>query len=144
MQNLAVAEFLPDITLPSMPDGHSVQLRESGGRTTVLFTVHHARCSGCQDYVNQLGLIAGEFDVWDARLLVLVPASHDEAAHLHGYGKVLADEHGALADPASASVILSDRYGQVFFAIHSGASHDFPSVRDVEEWLKYLGTLCPE
>ncbi len=145
MENLSITSFLPDIDLPSAADGNPVHLRESGGKTTVLVTVHSARCRGCREYLDGLAPIAGEFDVWDGRLLILVPGALAEAARLRPpFGKVLADEHGHVADPASASVIVADRYGQIFHAARAGAAHDLPSARDLEEWLKYLGTLCPE
>jgi hypothetical protein len=144
MQNLTVAEFLPDIALPSVPDGSLVSLREAGGRTTVVLTVHDAGCADCQAYADQLAGISGEFEVWDARLLVIVPASVEEAARLQGYGKVLADEHGRLAEPGSASVTVADRYGHIFYTVGGDASHNLPSAPEITEWLKYLGTLCPE
>jgi hypothetical protein len=40
---------------------------------------------------------------------------------------------------ASDGVIVADRYGQVFYA-RSG----FVPPRELVEWLKHLGTLCPE
>jgi hypothetical protein len=144
MENLSVAAFLPDVALPSVPEATPVKLRESGGRTTVLLTVHDSRCSGCRDYIDAIAGAAGEFAVWDARLLVLVPGSPDDAAHLQTFGTMLADEQNRLAQPASASLVVADRYGQIFFAARSGSSHALPSVRELEEWLKFLGTLCPE
>lgn len=144
-QSLSVASFIPDIRLPSAPNGALVQLRESGGKTTVLVTLHSARCAGCQEYLNSLAPLSGEFDIWDARLLVIVPGPMRAAERLRApFGKVLGDEHRRLADPASASVLVADRYGQIFHAAHAGDSHELTSPRDLEEWLKYLGTLCPE
>jgi hypothetical protein len=141
---LSVADFLPDIQLPSVPNGDSVQLRESGGKTSVVVTVHGAECSGCRQYLGQLAGMASEFAIWDARLLVILPSPPDQAAHLEGPGIALADEHRRLAETASASLLVADRYGQIFYATHSGACHDLPAARELEEWLKYLGTLCPE
>jgi peroxiredoxin len=144
MSRLSVAEFLPDIQLPSAPDGQSVSLRESSGKTSVIFSVHGAACPGCREYIDQLARIAAEFVIWDAQLLVVAPSSREEVARINARGTVLADEGRRLADGASASLIVADRYGHIFYAIHSEASHDLPAPRDVEEWLKYLGTLCPE
>lgn len=129
--------------LPALPEGVPVQLRGAGGKITLLVTLHSAHCAGCREYLASLSPISGEFDAWDARLLVIVPgwvASGLTAPLV----RVLSDEHGLIADPASASVIVADRYGQIFDAVRAGASHELPSARELAEWLKYLGTLCPE
>ena len=122
-----------------------MQLRETGGKITVLVTLHSAHCAGCREYLDSLSRISGEFDAWDARLLVVVPGPPALARSLvTPFGKALSDEHGSIADPASASVIVADRYGQIFDAVRAGASHELRSPRELAEWLKYLGTLCPE
>lgn len=112
-----------------------------GGRTTVLFTLHGAECAGCLQYLEKLAPASGEFDVWDARLLVIVPEARGVPTP---FGKVLADEHGRVADPAWASIVVADRYGHIFHVARAGMAHDLPPVRELEEWLKFLGTLCPE
>jgi len=145
VQSLSIASIIPYMELPSAPDAAPVHLRESGGKTTVIATLHSARCPGCQQYLGSLARLSPEFDVWDARLLVIVPAPMAEARSLRmPFGKVLSDENECLADPASASVLVIDRYGQIFDAARAGPSHELPSARELEEWLKYLGTLCPE
>ncbi len=142
---LSIGGFLPNIDLPSVLNGTPVPLRGSGGKTTVLVTVHSAHCAGCREYLDRLAAAAGEFEIWDGRLAVLVPGAPAGAARFEApFGTVLADEHGRLADPASASVLVADRYGQIFHAVRAGTTHDLPSARELEEWLKYLGTLCPE
>ncbi len=118
-----------------------MQLRETGGKITVLVTLHSGQCAGCREYLAGLSPVSNDFDVWDARLLVIVPGT---AAAAPPFGKVLLDERASIADPASASVVVADRYGQIFEAVHAGASHALPSPRELAEWLKYLGTLCPE
>ncbi len=110
----------------------------------MLATIHSARCAGCRGYLDSLSPLAHEFEVWDARLLVIAPGPLRETATPPAqFGKVLSDENGEIADPASASVIVADRYGQIFDAVHAGTSHALPP-REIAEWLKYLGTLCPE
>jgi hypothetical protein len=140
-----IAGFLPDVELRSVPDGVPDSLGRHTGSTTVLFTVHSASCAACRDYLAMLADASAEFQAWDARLLVIVPASPPEAATLRApFGQVLGDEHLRIADPASASLIVADRYGQVFHAVRAGTSHDLPPRRELDEWLKFLGTLCPE
>lgn len=109
-------------------------------------TVHSARCAGCVEYLHALAGIQSELEIWEARFLVIVPGSLTEAQRLRSpVGTVLSDEHGLLAEDRSANVIVADRFGQVFdVARSSGAGHDLRGLRELEEWLKYLGTLCPE
>lgn len=139
--SLPVTSFLPYLELPALPDHASVQLRETGGKITVLVTLHSAECAGCREYIDSLSPLAAEFDEWDARLLVIVPGSRGVPAP---FGRVLSDVDSSIADPASASVIVADRYGQIFAAVPSGASHELPPPRELVEWLKFIGTLCPE
>jgi hypothetical protein len=68
--------------------------------------------------MDQLSASAEEFRIWDARLI--------------------AEEAG------TPSVVVADRYGQIFYVTDAGDGHRFPDAREMEEWLKYLGTLCPE
>ncbi len=145
-EGLSVASFIPDVELPSAPDGVPVRLRESGGKLTIFVTVHSARCAGCVEYLHALAGIQSELEIWEARFLVIVPGSLTEAQRLRSpVGTVLSDEHGLLAEDRSANVIVADRFGQVFdVARSSGAGHDLRGLRELEEWLKYLGTLCPD
>jgi hypothetical protein len=62
--------------------------------------------------------MAGEFTAWDAQLLTF--------------------------EDGKAAVIAADRFGQVFYARDAEPEHSFPTPRELQEWLKYLGTLCPE
>jgi len=143
--HLEIAGFLPDIQLTAVPSGLPVKLRPLAGKTSVLVAVHSAACPGCREYLQALASSSGEFDVWEARLLVAVPGPPEEASRLTvAFGHVLSDPGRQLAGPGSASVMVADRYGQIFHAAHAGASHRLPPVRELEEWLKYLGTLCPE
>ncbi len=145
IDTLAVASFLPDVELPVAGSRARVPLRPSGLKTTVVFSMHAAGCAGCQEYLDRLAGSAAEFDVWDGRLIVIAPGGAADAARVRtAFGKVLADEALQVARPGSASVIVADRYGQVFSAAHAAATHDLPGPREIEEWLKFLGTLCPE
>jgi hypothetical protein len=141
---LLVAEFLPDIQLPSSPDGIPVPLRPAAGHTIVLFGMHSAACQGCRQYLDELSSSSAEFEAWDARLTIVVPGLRAVQQFAPGFGTVLVDPDCRLSSPQNAAIIIADRYGQVFEACHAGAGHRFPAPRQIEEWLKFLGTLCPE
>lgn len=144
-RKLVVSSLLPYVELTEIPPGSSFQLRETGGKTTILVTLHSAECAGCREYLSGLVSLSREFDLWDGRLLVILPGPVPAGrTPLPPMGKVLFDEHGSIADPACAAVFVADRYAQIFAAVRGGVSHDLPSARELAEWLKYLGTLCPE
>ncbi len=133
--------FLPDIELPAGRTGTPFPLRPPPKATTVLVSLHSAACQGCRRYVDGLAASAPEFLVWDARLVVVVPGS----ARFHAlFGTVLADPAHQVSSAEDAAVIVADRYGQIFDECHAGAGHRLPEPRQIEEWLKFLGTLCPE
>lgn len=144
-QKMSVAGFLPDLELPSPSRSIPVSVRAAGGKTTVLVTLHSADCPGCLAYLAGFAHSDVEFKDWDARLLLATPAALETAAKVTApFGTVLADEHKLLADGSSASAFVADRYGQIFHMAVAGASHELPSPGELAEWLKYLGTLCPE
>ena len=143
--NRSIASFIPYLELPSAPLGVPVQLRESGGKISVLVAVHSGRCRGCQEYLDGLKPLATEFEVWDARLLVIIPEPVAEA-HSTGtpFGRVLSDEDYRFANAGDAFVQVADRFGQVFASVHAGSSHELLAPGEIAEWLRYIGTLCPE
>lgn len=144
-ERLAITQFLPDIELPSVETGMLVPLRPSLGRTTILFGLHSATCEGCRRYLDQLASISPEFKAWDARLFVAVPGLRSQGAKFGPrFGTVLADTANRVSSRDDARVIVADQYGQIFESSYAGGGHDLPAPRQLEEWLKFLGTLCPE
>jgi hypothetical protein len=133
--------FLPDIGLPSAETGVSFALRPASGATTVMVGVHSTACEGCRRYVDGLAASAPEFLAWDARLVIVVPGPGRFHAR---FGTVLADAGRRICSPEDAAVVVADRYGQIFDESHAGGGHGLPEPRQLEEWLKFLGTLCPE
>jgi hypothetical protein len=121
---LQVAQMLPDISVPQRGSGPLVPLRPARGETTVIVWTHPHGCRECERYLETITEIEDEFLVWEGRLLVL-----SSAQQVAGEG---------------AGVIVADRYGQVFHISLAGARHALPPARELAEWLKFLGTLCPE
>lgn len=136
---LDIADFVPPLEL-SARDGSTVPLRPREDRTTLIVTVHGPECGECRDYLRALGGLQDDLRLWDARMLIVSPAPGVEAP----LGTVLADPRRQLPETGSASVLVCDRYGQIFEAFHAGAAHSLPAPRDLSETLKFIGTLCPE
>jgi hypothetical protein len=124
LKNLDVGAMLPDVIVPSTTGGPGVSLR-SGNQTLVLFRPHGLDCLGCRSFLEALRDLDGEFKDWDAKL-VLVPPDTE------------------IVPIAAAGLVVADRFGQVFYLAECGEHHDFPDHGQLVEWLKHLGTLCPE
>lgn len=139
MLDLKVADMLPDLELRAAAGGASVPLRSPTTETTVVFRLHPFSCAGCSQYLRELARMESEFRIWDARLLVVIRSSAGAIPDMP-FGKLVLSEH----EPTQAGLIVADRYGQIFYLVQSSNHHNLPAPRELEEWLKHLGTLCPE
>ncbi|HEX7123605.1 MAG TPA: redoxin domain-containing protein [Gemmatimonadaceae bacterium] len=143
---LAVGAFLPYLELQSAT-GRSVQLRSPGRSSTVLVRIHHARCAECLAYLEELSRAVSDFAAWDGRVVVVVPGTMADAERAKaGPARpftVLADEeHQVPLD--GAAVVIADRYDQIYHLAEAGEGHALPSPVDIEDWLRYIATQCPE
>ncbi len=136
-------DLLPDVALPLIPGGAAEPLRPAFGRATVLLVLHAPFCPSCQHYLDELEPLSGEFSLWEGRLLVVNPEGQLRY-RTPAFGLQVRDPESRLTTPGAAYLLVADRYGQVWAVTSAGSSHAFPSPREITEWLKYLGTLCPE
>jgi len=124
LDELQVAQMLPDMEVRQRGGGPALPLRPARGETTILVWLHPPGCEECERYLEGLAGIREEFRIWEGRLLVI-----SDLEQITG---------------KAAGVIVADRYGQVFHVATAGPAHALPSPRELTEWLKFLGTLCPE
>jgi hypothetical protein len=134
-----IGEMLPDVQLRALDGRTTIPLRSDGGQTTVVVWRHPFDCDGCDSYLQGLSETVDEFRVWDARLLIV---GSPAGSRLVPPFALFAGNDSFL--PEGAGVIVADRYGQVFYEGRATAEHTLVAARDLVEWLKYLGTLCPE
>ena len=135
--------------------------------------LHDPACDACRSYLRNLADHDHRFRLWDGRVLAVtrerVPdagahgAAGDRAAPdgagtpaaLRALQEALGDAIDVLLDPDRALLdrvdatarpvtIVADRYGQLFHIEEAGAGHAVVEPRELEEWLKYLATQCPE
>lgn len=144
---LAVGDFLPFGGLPAAPDGTRAPLRSDGRHATVLVRLHGPACAECRRYLADLADAASDFAAWDGRVTVIVPDSVSAATALRAElaipFTVVSDLDGPrLLD--GAGVLIADRFAHIYEVRDAGAGHALPAPRDVEEWLKFIGTQCPE
>jgi hypothetical protein len=133
--------MLPHIELPIAAEGSATALRSIHGETTVIYWMHSFECVECDQYLQALTSIVDEFRVWDARLLVCISPEIAAAPSPLPFGTLLINDQFPLE---GTGLIVADRYGQVFYVVRAHDGHTLPSAQELTEWLKHLGTLCPE
>lgn len=149
---LSVGDRLPAITLPAAPDGRRVNLREPSRHSWVILVVARGD-ERSRGYATTLADAAESIRLWDSRLAVVVEedlrAAHDLHHALGAQVTVLADPEcvgRALFDTGTGPTILviADRYGQIYFVQVAAHVEALPAPNEIEEWVKYLATQCPE
>jgi hypothetical protein len=102
--------------------------------------MHSNDCRECLEYADSLRALREEFDVWDGVLFLISPGVDVAVTQ---FGEAVSDPKHQIAD-GGAAVLVADRYGHIFHVHDAGSGHQLPPPREIAEWLKYLGTLCPE
>jgi hypothetical protein len=99
----------------------------------VLAVLHGEAASHARATVDPLESAAPQFRQWDGRLAVSGgrEAAPGDATVPAGVGEV----------PA---IIVADRFGQIYHSEYGGADHALSEPRELESWLRFIGTQCPE
>ncbi|MDX1675025.1 MAG: hypothetical protein R3314_09545 [Longimicrobiales bacterium] len=154
MREIQVGDRLPKLRLPRAGEQKAVRpLRGSHRDAVVVVALHDPGCDRCRDYLQALVGAASDFRTWDGSTRAVTDAGAGAAGLQEELGDrvdVLVDADRALLDrvaPGAGPVTLvADRYGQVFHIAAPGDGDPHPAMepRELEEWLKYLATQCPE
>jgi len=146
-----VARRLPDVKLPSAPGGSPTPLRPPGRVSPVLVLVDGAECDACRAWLVRLAAASADIGEWDGRVIVVVPASPDQAIHIAddvaNHFTILADPDHTLAARLGIStpaLVIADQYGDIHHAAPAGDAHHHPDPAEVVDWLRYLAIQCPE
>jgi hypothetical protein len=143
---IRVGALLPALSLDSVPAGTTVGLRSGRGPAVFVLT-HSSGCQQCAQYLQQLARAADLVLGWGGRLFAVVPGAAQDATALLGSRphplRVLADREGKLAN-GNAQVIISDEWGEVYFATDSRSTHELPTPGTIEEWVRFIAIQCPE
>jgi plasmid stabilization system protein ParE len=149
---LTVGDRLPALSLPAAPDGRRVNLREQSRQSRVILILARGD-ERSRGYATALADAAESIRLWDSRLAVVIEddvrAAHDLHDALGAQATVLADPERvgrALFDTGTGPTILviADRYGQIYFVQVATHVETLPAPSEIEEWVKYLATQCPE
>ncbi|HEX7119444.1 MAG TPA: hypothetical protein VF212_11690 [Longimicrobiales bacterium] len=146
-----IGDRLPPLVLPRADDGARVSWRApQRGAPVVVFL---AAGDAGRDYARDLAAEEAELRVWNGRPILVLP-SEMEAREIVPAGvaealTVVADPGGVAhrrcgVEEGSAALYIADRWGQIYVAEHAPDERGLPGVGQIEEWLKYLATQCPE
>jgi peroxiredoxin len=138
----------------ALPDaaGRTVQLWQFLQRYNVVLFFHHGvGCAACRGALQELATHMDAFSQEETAVLAVGP---DQLAE----NKQLADQIGHpfpfLSDPtgqtviqqglATPSLVIADRWGEIWAAWAVGTDHRLPSSQDILQWLVFIESQCPE
>jgi peroxiredoxin len=117
-----------------------------GRRSLLLFLAHPLRCAPCVELLRELAANYGQLRETEAEVLALVPGTAAETqAFAHRLAlpfPVCAVRQGQFG--RDATVIVTDRFGEVFAVAQAGATHRLLTVGEIFEELAFIGVQCPE
>ena len=133
--------------LPTLQLGGIGSLGALRGRCNLLlFLAHPPGCSLCVELLGKFAANLGLLRDLEAEVLALVPG---EAAEVQAFAQRLAlpfpvcavrqNEFGS-----DATLIVADRFGEIFAMVRAGATHRLLTVEEVVEELTFIGVQCPE
>lgn len=153
-QSRELTAKLPYVALERVGRAGEENLRRQERFARAVFFTHGGGCAECAAYARTLAGAVPALADWDARVLVVFPPGDRAAAtslaeEAPGLS-VLLDTASTRARstagvrPESAALLVADRFGDLWHGYDAGAGHRLPDIRELEDWLRYLGTLCPE
>jgi hypothetical protein len=153
--SLDIGGRLPALT---RADGTPVWRPQYTRDSVILAVLHGEKCEPCTRFRHDLVRAQPDFRAWDGKLVIAVPADHEGAATVAEPAEANAlkprgTESGE-AEPTVArvpdrvgeppAIIIADRFGHIYHVEAGGQAHAFPEPRQLEEWLRFIGTQCPE
>lgn len=114
-------------------DGHSVSVSDFRGRRNLVLILPGMQGEEAS-LLSELRQSAAELQEEEAVVLIADPS---DDAHRH---------YGAASPEGSriAAVYIADRYGEIYFAAHSGPGDSLPAAAEMLEWLRFINAQCPE
>ncbi len=147
----ASGHHLHAFTLPDST-GQAVQLWQYLQRSNVVLFFHHGvSCAACEAFLQEL---TAQLDAYRQEETAVLAIGPDEPAENWLQAARLGHPFPFLSDPAggviaqqglpSPSLIIADRWGEIWAAWLGGTSHQLPSEQDILQWLSFIEAQCPE
>lgn len=125
---LTTGARLPSMTVRDEVTGRIFGLRVIRRESVALALLHPPGCAACDAYRRALADALAAFADWDGRAVVTTGTA----------------EVADALDVTIPAVIIADRYGQVYHVATAEDADGLLDARELEEWLRFLGTQCPE
>lgn len=138
----------------TLPDaaGRPVQLWQYLQRSNVVLFFHHgAECASCRALLRE---IAAHLDAYRQEEAVVLAISPEQPAANEQLAAQLGHSFPLLSDPAgrviaqegfdTPSLIIADRWGEIWAAWVGEDDHRLPSEQAMLQWLVFIEAQCPE
>ena len=147
----ASGHHLHSFNLPDA-EGRPVQLWQYLQRNNVLLFFHHGvDCTTC---VATLQELAAHSDAYHQQETVVLAIGPDQLAESQQLAAQLDHPFPLLSDPAEGiiaqqgldtpSLVIADRWGEIWKAWIGDADHQLPSAQDMLQWLVFIESQCEE
>src|SRR5512135_2356598 len=147
----ASGHYLHAFALPDST-GQPVQLWQYLQRSNVVLFFHHGvNCAACEAFLQEL---AAHLDAYRQQEAAVIAIGLDEPAENQPLAARLGQPFPFLSDPAGRiiaqqelaipSLIIADRWGEIWAAWLAGTSHQLPGEQDILQWLSFIEAQCPE
>ncbi|HET8654244.1 MAG TPA: hypothetical protein VFL93_01830 [Longimicrobiaceae bacterium] len=146
---LGVGDRLPPLSLPDAESGRPSELIQ--GRGPLVLLLDPEGCADCIALLRQIAERPAVVTDWGGRVVAVVPGS-DGGPSLPAAGEsfplqVLRDPEGRLGERCGvggSALLISDEWGEIYFAQTPDAEHPLPTAEEVGEWLRFVAIQCPE
>lgn len=138
---------LPTVDLPTPAGPAPLRAPERG--SPVIFLPSVRTSEKLERWTERFLAAANDFSAWYARpLLVLADSDADTATRQDRVERV-ADPDGALRERLGiareeSALLVADRWGVLYHVTRTPDPDALPDTAEIEEWLRYLATQCPE
>jgi peroxiredoxin len=138
----------------ALPDTaeRTIQLWHYLQRSNVVLFFHHGvDCPACTTMLQELAAQRDAYSQEETAVLVVGPNQPTENLQL---ADRLGHPFPLLSDPLeqtvtqqgldTPSLVIADRWGEIWAAWAGGADHRLPSGQDILQWLLFIEAQCPE
>ena len=147
----ASGHHLHSFTLPDSA-GRPVQLWQYLQRNNIVLFFHHGvDCPTCGAMLRELAAHRDAYHQEETVVLAIGPDQQVEnqqlAAHLGHPFPLLSDPAGRIIAQQgfdTPSLIIADRWGEIWAVWVGGTDHRLPSGQDLLQWLHFIEAQCPE
>lgn len=148
---LTAGDTLPDTTLVESP-GTPGWVIPSPSRNALVLLLLPPSTAAWVPYLERITAKLDELQQWYSQVVAVVSGDPAAAAELRAHVPPL--RTAAEAEPVlraragvpaeHAGLLVVDRYGQLYHSASAERPDQLPDASELEEWVRFLATQCPE